>query len=154
MGEDLLQQLLKLSLTVGITLPLHFLREQIHGAQATRVYLHCPAELDDGLRRIAPFAFQHTQQIINLIVLRSQLLRSRQPLCGYIVVSLAQRQHAPVRPACRLSLRKLGGPLEGAVSTYIIPHLQGSEPHIKGSDFVQIGLGRGLGQPGGMASTE
>ena len=36
-SEDPLQLLLKLSLTVCVTLPLDFLREQIHGAQAARL---------------------------------------------------------------------------------------------------------------------
>ena len=59
-GENLLQQLLKFGLAVGVALPLNFLRQQIHGAQITGVDLHRLAELDDSLRRIAAFAFEHT----------------------------------------------------------------------------------------------
>src|SRR5271154_941350 len=119
-----------------------------------RVDLHRSAQLDNSLRRIATFAFEHTQQVVNQIIPRNQLLRSPQPLRRYLKVSLAQREQAPVCPACRFSLGQLCRPLEGAVSAHIVSHLQSSKAYVKSPDFVQICLARRLGQPGGVASTE
>ena len=87
-GENLLQQLLEFSLSVGIALALHFLGQQVHGAQVTRVDLDGFAEFGDGLGGIASFAFEHTGQIMKLVVLRRQLLRLSQAFGCRIEVSL------------------------------------------------------------------
>src|ERR1700677_130927 len=119
-----------------------------------RIDLHRSAQLDNSLCWITAFAFEHTQQIVNLIVPRHQLLRSLQPLRRYFKVSLAQREQAPVCPACRFSLGQLCGTLEGAVSAHIVSYLQRRKAHVESRHLVQVCLARRLGQPGGVASAE
>jgi hypothetical protein len=88
-GQDPLQEFLKFGFAVDVALPLNFLREQIHGAHVMRIDLYRLTEFDDGLRGIAASTFEHSGQIVNLVVLRHQFLRSPQALRSRIEVSLA-----------------------------------------------------------------
>jgi hypothetical protein len=101
--QDPLQQLLKFSFAIGIALPLNLLGQQVESAQVLGIDLDGFAELDDSLRRIPTLALKHAQQIVDLVVLGSQLLGATQPLGCHIEVSLAQGKNAPVRPTRGLS---------------------------------------------------
>ena len=72
--QDPLQQLLKFGFAIGITLTLNLLRQQVESAQVLGVDLDCFAELDYSLRWVPAFALEHTQQVVDLIVLGGQLL--------------------------------------------------------------------------------
>ena len=59
-GKNLLQQLLEFSFSIGIALTLHFLCQQVHGAQVARVYLGSLAQRGNGLGGVAAFALEDT----------------------------------------------------------------------------------------------
>ena len=80
---------------------------------------------------MAALAFQNSQQVVDVIVLRSQIARPLKSLRRRVVVSLAQRQDSPVGPSGGLAGNKLRHLRELAVGVHVVADLQRRQADIE-----------------------
>ena len=91
-------------------------------------------------------ALQKSQQLVNLIVVRSQTASALDPLRGNIQFALAQRQHAPVRPASRLARHESGHFRKFALGVDIVADLQRAKSDVERGNRLRVFLRSFLGE--------
>ncbi len=121
-----------------IALPFGFFRQSVKRPQILRIQFHRFAQIGNGLRGMAALALQNSQQVVDAIILRSQIARPFKSLRRSVVVSLAQRQYSPICPTRRLTGYKLSYFRKLAVGVDVVAHLQRRQPDIEGRDDIRV----------------
>ncbi len=133
-----MNQLLIIGVAVGIRLAFHFLGQLIRGAVVARVDFNGFAPIGNRVRGIASSALEQPAKLVEAIVIGSEFAGSLETLrCG-IQISLAQRQHSPIRPSSRFTRGQGGHFGKFAFGVYIVAHLQCGQPDVESGNGLGV----------------
>ena len=100
----------------------------------------------DCLCGVAATAFEQSEQVIDLAVIRREIARFAESLGGGVVVSLAQCEQSPVGPTGRLGWSELRELLELCVGLDVVTDLQRGESDVERADELVVLRRRSVGR--------
>ena len=135
-----MDQLLKLCCALFVALSLDFLGKFVSSNEIVLVQLHRLAQRVDSFDGVAATTLEQADQVMNVAVCRREIVGAVKSLGGCVVVSLSQRQYAPVGPTRRFTGGELREFRETRVGLYIVSDLQRREADVECSNqFVVFG---------------
>ena len=133
-----MEYLLKFGFAVRIPLPFNLFSESISRAQVFRVQLNCLLQIGNRFRGMAAISLKNSQQVIDVTVPRGQVARFVESVSRHVIISLAQRQHSPVRPARGLRGHELSYFGKFALGVNIVANLQRCQSNVESRNNLGI----------------
>ena len=122
----------------GRALLLQRLRKCKDGTVVRRVDVHGPAEVVDGLLKLAAFTFQDAREVPNHAVTGQQGPRTLQPVGGGLILLLTESEYAQIGPRSGLPRRLLCHFGQPSLGPKVFTHLNGDHARVERRHHILI----------------